>query len=68
MNRENKRKTYDKHYYKTHPCDESFTCRSCGWLVTPQGAGSQHRNHCPTACAASTWTLSPATGRPTAAG
>ena len=47
MNRENKRKTYDKHYYKTHPCDESFTCRSCGWLVTPQGAGSQHRNHCP---------------------
>ena len=47
MNRENKRKTYDKHYYKTHPCDESFTCRSCGWLVTPQCAGSQHRNHCP---------------------
>lgn len=47
MNRENKRKTYGKHYYKTHPCDESFTCRSCGWLVTPQGAGSQHRNHCP---------------------
>ena len=47
MNRENKRKTYDKHYYKTHPCGETFTCRSCGWLVTPQGAGSQHRNHCP---------------------
>ena len=47
MNRENKRKTYDKHYYRTHPCDETFTCRSCGWLVTPQGAGSQHRNHCP---------------------
>ncbi len=45
MNRENKRKTYDKHYYKTHPCDESFTCRSCGWLITPQGAGSQHRQH-----------------------
>ena len=47
MNRENKRKTYDKHYYRTHPCKESFTCRSCGWLIAPQGAGSQHRNHCP---------------------
>lgn len=47
MNRENKRKTCDKHYYRTHPCDETFTCRSCGWLVTPQGTGSQHRNHCP---------------------
>lgn len=29
MNRENKRKLYDKHYYKTHPCDEAFTCRHC---------------------------------------
>ncbi|MGN0746163.1 MAG: RNHCP domain-containing protein [Aristaeellaceae bacterium] len=47
MNRENKRKTYDKHYYRIHPCEDSFTCRSCGWRVTPQGAGSQHRNHCP---------------------
>ena len=47
MNRENKRKLYDKHYYKTHPCDESFTCRVCGMLVTPGGAGSDHRNHCP---------------------
>ena len=47
MNRENKRKLYDKHYYKTHPCDEAFTCRRCGRLVVPEGAGSDHRNHCP---------------------
>lgn len=47
MNRENKRKLYDKHYYKTHPCDEAFTCKHCGRLVVPEGAGSDHRNHCP---------------------
>lgn len=47
MNRENKRKQYDKGYYKTHPCSESFVCRNCGWEVTPFGAGSNHRNHCP---------------------
>lgn len=27
MNRENKRKQYQKGYYKTHACDDSFTCR-----------------------------------------
>ena len=32
MNRENKRKQYEKGYYKTHPCDESFTCRNCGYV------------------------------------
>ena len=47
MNRENKRKQYEKGYYKTHPCSDSFTCKVCGRLVTPQGAGSSHRNHCP---------------------
>lgn len=47
MNRENKRKQYEKGYYKTHPCDESFTCRNCGCPVVPAGAGSDHRNHCP---------------------
>ena len=47
MNRENKRKLYDKHYYKTHLCDEAFTCKRCGRLVVPEGAGSDHRNHCP---------------------
>jgi len=40
VNRENKRKKYEKGYYKNHPCQESFTCKSCGRLVTPGGAGS----------------------------
>ncbi|MCI8443060.1 MAG: RNHCP domain-containing protein [Provencibacterium sp.] len=47
MNRENKRRQYEKGYYKTHACSDSFTCRVCGRLVTAQGAGSSHRNHCP---------------------
>ena len=29
------------------PGEESFTCKSCGAPVTPDGAGSGHRNHCP---------------------
>lgn len=47
MNRENKKKSFEKNYYKTHPCTEAFTCKVCGRLVTPVGAGSEHRNHCP---------------------
>lgn len=47
MNRENKRKLYEKGYFKTHPCTESFRCKNCGWEVNPTGAGSDHRNHCP---------------------
>lgn len=47
MNRENKRRLYEKGYYKTHPCNEVFTCRLCGRTVVPEGAGSDHRNHCP---------------------
>jgi transcription elongation factor Elf1 len=47
LNRENKRKKYEKGYYKTHACNESFTCKVCGRLVVPEGAGSDHRNHCP---------------------
>ena len=47
MNRENKRKTFEKGYYKNHPCNDSFTCKVCGRLVTPDAAGTEHRNHCP---------------------
>ena len=47
MNRENKRKQYEKGYYKNHSCDETFTCKVCGRLVTPNNAGTEHRNHCP---------------------
>ena len=38
---------FEKGYYKTHPCHDSFTCRVCGRLVVPEAAGSGHRNHCP---------------------
>ena len=47
MNRENRKKSFDKDYYKDHPCDETFVCRVCGRTVVPEGAGSGHRNHCP---------------------
>ena len=47
MNRENKRKTFEKNYYKTHPCKEIFTCKVCGREVIPENSGSSHRNHCP---------------------
>lgn len=47
MNRENKRKKYENGYYQNHSCGDSFTCKNCGWLVTPENAGTQHRNHCP---------------------
>lgn len=47
MNRESKKKSYKKGYYKSHACNESFTCKVCGRLVVPNGAGSDHRNHCP---------------------
>jgi ribosome biogenesis GTPase len=33
--------------YRHEPCAESFTCKSCGAVIAPEGAGSQHRNHCP---------------------
>lgn len=47
MNRENKRKSFEKGYYKTHACNETFVCKNCGREVIPEGAGSDHRNHCP---------------------
>lgn len=46
MKRENKRKAYQKGYYKTHACDDSFTCKACGRTMVAAGAGSGHRNHC----------------------
>ncbi|MBC2871103.1 RNHCP domain-containing protein [Bittarella massiliensis] len=47
MNRENKRRQKDPGYYRTHRCQEVFTCKVCGRQVVPEGAGSSHRNHCP---------------------
>jgi len=47
LNRENKRKKYEKGYYRQNACSDSFNCKACGHLVTPHGAASEHRNHCP---------------------
>ena len=47
MNRENKRKQFEKGYYKNHKCSETFKCKVCGREVFPKNAGSEHRNHCP---------------------
>lgn len=47
MNRENRKRSFEKGYYKTHGCNETFTCKICDRLVVPTGAGSEHRNHCP---------------------
>lgn len=33
--------------YRRTACTETFECQVCGTLVVPDGAGSQHRNHCP---------------------
>lgn len=33
--------------YRRNACVEPFTCKVCGTLVLPEGAGSRHRNHCP---------------------
>lgn len=47
MNRENKKGSFEKGHNTHHPREESFTCQVCGRLVTPEGAGTEHRNHCP---------------------
>jgi ribosome biogenesis GTPase len=37
----------DKPDYRRQACREPFTCKVCGMLVVPGGAGTEHRNHCP---------------------
>lgn len=36
----------EKMDYRRMPCQESFTCIVCGEPAAPEGAGSEHRNHC----------------------
>ena len=33
--------------YRHEACNESFTCKVCGWICSPQGAGTDHPTHCP---------------------
>ena len=47
MNRENRRRPFETGYYQSHASHETFICKNCGKEVTPDGAGSDHRNHCP---------------------
>ena len=42
-----KKREIEEGYYKDHPCEEEFVCRNCGRKVVPEGAGTDHRNHCP---------------------
>ncbi|MFT3951915.1 MAG: RNHCP domain-containing protein [Oscillospiraceae bacterium] len=44
MNRSNK---HTPRAFENDASSEPFTCKACGTLVTPDGAGSRHRNHCP---------------------
>lgn len=37
----------EKTDYRHNACNETFICKVCGAVVGPDGAGSQHRNHCP---------------------
>ena len=46
MYRENERNPKRKGYYQDHPCKENFTCKVCGRLMTPENAGTAHRDHC----------------------
>lgn len=41
------KKEAEKGYYIDHACGETFICKVCGREVVPEGAGSDHRNHCP---------------------
>lgn len=43
------KKKYTQQNYHTKPSNQpqSFICKSCGAEISLEGAGSQHRNHCP---------------------
>jgi len=36
-----------RNQYTNTACYDSFVCKVCGKIVTPEGAGTRHRNHCP---------------------
>lgn len=36
-----------KNDYRHKACTEDFVCKVCGALVSAEGAGTRHRNHCP---------------------
>lgn len=40
-------KEIQKSDFKHAPCLQSFTCKVCGATISPEGAGTHQRNHCP---------------------
>ena len=36
-----------KRNYINRKCNENFICKNCNSLVSPEEAGTGHRNHCP---------------------
>ena len=67
MNRENKRKQYEKGYYKNHACKRPLLAETAAaWWFPPVPAVTTGTT-VPTVSTAVMWTLSPATGNPTAA-
>ena len=61
MNRENEEKTFERGYYKTHACRDSFTCRVCGRLVRRRALAASTAIIARTAFPACMWTRSRAT-------
>lgn len=47
MNRERKGTRPEKGASQAHKAESPFLCKVCGKRVTPEGAGTSHRNHCP---------------------
>lgn len=47
MNKYGSRQSRRAAYYQTNACEEVFTCKVCAEEVQPEGAGTDHRNHCP---------------------
>lgn len=68
MNRENKKRKYDKKYFRTHPCTDSFICKVCDGRLYRQELEVATGTIAPTACTVSIWIMSQVTAVRTAAG
>ena len=73
MNRENKRKQYEKGYYKNHACEETMPVKkpspaatAAAWWYLPVPAVTTATT-VPIVSTASMWISSPVTGNPIAA-
>lgn len=67
MNRENKRKLYDKHYYRPTPATKPSPAGTADGSSFPKARAATTATIALTACAPFTLTTPPATAKPTAA-